>query len=210
MQKFYISLIRLFSCSAIILSFLFFIFMDFSRNFFLADTIKFASIIFCAVLSTIGKNHWKTAGQWITVVCDYFLLFTTKFSFAVFLFILVHCCYILSQINKKRQTSLILLLAASIFSFLEFPILIKLCIIYVLIFSTNLITAFCTLLKTPNIPSCMMFVGLILFAICDINVVIYNLFDSTISHFLIWLFYCPSQFIIALSHQDCDTHNDTT
>lgn len=136
----------------------------------------------------------------LTVVCDYFLLFTTRYETGVALFIGVHLCYCFfliynfSQVNiNKKLLSLFLLLACFLFLL---PLTI-LAICYVAIFLIHIATLVKLNKKMPIAYYRHYLIALFLFAACDIFTALNFIcgFPSATAN-IIWLFYSPSQMIL--------------
>ena len=174
-----------------------------------------------------------------TVISDYFLLLEKgKPMPGLISFVLVHCVYlyvICGGVLKKTGIIIIvraaisfcLMLAVKISGLIHFDNdsnmngLIFLVFLYGISFVSNIVRLFLLHIKNSaeqkNLTPCLFkntklfFIGLILFLLCDLNVLIYNLGDflnigsgfyrtlQNISEVLMWAFYLPSQVLIVLS-----------
>jgi len=146
-----------------------------------------------------------------TLLSDYFLLIANNYRVGVFTFCFVHITYII-RISKNRFKSIVYILATFtggllLVLFVD-DILVALAAVYAALFVQNLITNFCQ--NHPRLPLAnrrLMLTGLVLFALCDINVLLFNLPNfiyfpqsiAGISHSLIWWFYAPAQILLAFS-----------
>jgi hypothetical protein len=164
-----------------------------------ANELKFLYVLLCFFIalstSKTKDRQYLIIGMGFTAAADYFLLINGNEHAGVVLFIFTHAAYILRTGINKKWVIIALLLA--------------------LLLSANLLTAtLCyTIFFTANLfaniknPRPIILTGLILFALCDINVLLYNLpryitIPETISktaYTLIWWFYAPSQLLLALS-----------
>ena len=144
----------------------------------------------------------------LTMVSDYFLLLARNYYAGVFVFCFVHAAYIL-RINKKEilKWAAVPFSAAVIhFYIFEGPLLIYLAGMYAVLFAMNLAVNI-KYNPLPKINRRLVLAGLVLFALCDIHVLLFNL-----PRFLpvppelgewggmwIWVFYAPSQLLLSVS-----------
>lgn len=160
--------------------------------FNLSNMLKFA-FIFSAFLWAFMYNKCRfiKAALMLTVICDFFLLFTSYYDIGIFVFCLVMCVYIYG-FTKKAFVPLFLLTFSLILSASinpkSFP---PIAIAYAIVFYSNLF--FC--IKSRE--SFILPIAFILFALCDIFVALFNITQSTALMVPIWLFYAPSQYIIS-------------
>lgn len=95
---------------------------------------------------------------------------------------------------------------------IDMEILLTVTVFYFVCIVANVITAVKTAINYPDNKSSLLFaVGMVLFLLCDINVGLFNLSDFvvlpenladfiySVSRMLMWMFYAPSQVLIALS-----------
>lgn len=171
------------------------------------------------------------AGMFFTLVSDYFLVLYDKQRVGTPIFCAVHICYILRAADGSRvrvRTCIgivgalcICALSAAVF----FDGLIVASGLYAVLFMGNLSINLRWYGKTPDClhktnrgwsdatrparPCNRGFVlaGLLLFALCDVNVLLYNLPNYTafpvaaahVAYRLIWVFYTPAQGLLAVS-----------
>lgn len=165
--------------------------------------------IFAVCAALINRRHgWIAAGLGFTVVADYFLVLRDAHFFGVAVFCSAHVCYILRGVNVRlwRVVALFFCVGAFILMCLFAQSIIFLAGLYALLFATNMYVNLRAYLHRPSRENMLMLAGLFLFALCDINVLLYNLpryFGvlhelSGISFWLIWVFYLPSQALIAI------------
>ncbi|MBZ2175565.1 lysoplasmalogenase [Schnuerera sp. xch1] len=198
----------------------------------LSDSLKFTSIILCFTVSILGKeNVFDTVnikllqiGLFFTVVADLFLLtIDSYYILGVGAFCIVQIIYSVRydieswKITVRNITIiLVIILIAFIITnllFIKIDLLIMIAIFYGICLLISVIKAIKTythrLYPKPN--GIMVAIGMILFLLCDINVALYNIFGIinitdgllyNISLISIWLFYLPSQVLLALSGMD--------
>ena len=150
----------------------------------------------------------------LTLIADYFLVLTHNHRAGVFVFCFAHMVYILRvSIDRKEammkivgtcvKGSIVFILAL----FLNLDILIVLAVVYAGLFIKNLTTHF----KHCRFNRRLILAGLVLFALCDIHVLMLNLphyipaVPQAVAEwggFWIWVFYAPAQFLLSLSAVD--------
>ena len=162
-----------------------------------------------------SRKDWAflTAAMGFTLVSDFFLVITHDYRFGVFTFCFAHMAYIL-RVSDDKVMSLMRIGAAMIGGGLVFIVvrpdpLIVFAVVYAALFVQN----FFGHIKyyrngiLPIVNRRLMLAGIILFALCDIHVLMLNL-----PHFLpvppeiglwggmwIWMFYAPSQILLSIS-----------
>ena len=192
---------------------------------------KYAGILLCLVCASVRAVTLKnTASRLIaaalcfTCISDYFLLFTDSYLPGVLCFCVTQTLYLFVLLqDRPLKTKLLhivpgLVLSAALLiitGLMQRPdLLITAGAFYAYSFIRNIALALCLCIKkkpVPGLKPSMFAVGLVIFALCDINVLLYNLpllFDIH-SHLLIslfdvigtlmWVFYLPSQVLLALS-----------
>lgn len=191
--------------------------------------IKFSFIALCFIIALISgrfchsKKDWAflVVGMGFTLISDYFLILARNYPVGVFTFCFVHIAYIM-RVSTNRERSLMFIVSAfgsgvlfyALFSFISiFDTLVFIASVYAMLFVLDLIwhVKFCKhggIHGLPKINRWIMLVGMILFALCDVNVLLFNLpnhiplFSTEIanrSQNLIWIFYLPSQLLLSLS-----------
>lgn len=187
--------------------------------------LKFSAIIGCFLFVNAVFTKYKTADSnqmrkilFFTVCSDFFLLLTRQFELGVLLFILVQVLYAYrisagSQWHVKAFVLLGIALFLTGFYFTvsggEYGILILVGIFYSILFIWNIIDLI--LADDSHFSNKSFFLmGLILYAVCDIHVLVYN-FPSffqknallgtwyAFAGIAMWLFYLPGQVLLSLS-----------
>ena len=184
--------------------------------------IKFSLIALCFLIALCSRRFARSKEDWaylvaamgLTLIADYFLVLAHNHRAGVFVFCFVHMVYILRvSINRKETIRKIVSICAkgaivlTLAMFLNLDILIVLTVIYAGLFIKNLVTHF----KYCRFNRRLILTGLILFALCDIHVLMFNLpryipavplAVAEWGRFWIWVFYTPAQFLLSLSAAD--------
>jgi len=178
--------------------------------------LKFVFIVLCFALALgsyffcKSKRDWAflSLGMLFTVIADFFLVMQNNHLPGVATFCFAHIFYIIrggqfATPKWKRTIYVMLPLAVvAIAAFAWASVLLAVAGLYALLFISNIIinTKFC------KVNRHLMLSGLILFALCDVNVLLFNIpqhFDTVIdfswAFVFIWVFYVPSQLLIAVS-----------
>lgn len=163
-------------------------------------------------------------GLFITIIADFFLLFIkSQYILGVGLFCIVQILYNIRYKGEYNRNIIyrfgilfILLFLTYIIVdnfIIEMDFLIVISIYYAVCLLSNIYQAI-NLLNShifPKVNSKTIVLGMILFLLCDINVVIFNilktinisspvlLFFNKLSYISMWLFYLPSQILLSLS-----------
>lgn len=155
----------------------------------------------------------------LTLASDVILLLTRQFTVGLILFVIVQSLYSI-RIQKRLIMKEVFVkgafFVACLLFFMQkmperfnFALMLALGAFYALLFIWNIVVT--TIKKSNNDYDRRLFaIGLILYALCDINVAIYNFpsfFESNImlsriyafSGLAMWLFYLPGQVALALS-----------
>ena len=176
---------------------------------------KFIIIVICFIIALASyffcysKKDWRylAVAMGFTLLSDYFLVVTNNHRVGVFTFCFVHIAYIM-RVSANKTKSIIYVLATiaggMLLTFFVDDILIVLAAVYAALFVQNLLTNFYQI-HHPNRR--LILIGLILFALCDINVLMFNLPNfinfpqsmASVAHSLIWFFYAPAQVLLAFS-----------
>jgi len=190
---------------------------------------SYVAVCFIIALTTFYFSHSKkdwlclSAALALTLISDYFLVLTHNHAVGVFLFCFVHIAYLL-RISGNKDKSLAGIWAAALAGaalyvvILIIPIfpglnlLLSLAAVYALLFLQNLVAHIKYYRSNnegelPKFNKGLILAGLILFALCDIHVMLFNLpnfvqvpqFVSTWGRAWIWVFYAPSQMLLSLS-----------
>jgi len=176
-------------------------------------TLKFVFVAVCFAIAAVSfffcRNKkdwlWLTLGLLFTVAADYFLVIHNRHLPGVAVFSFVHMCYILRVLQPKaRKLALFIVpfLAGAIFIAFMNEALLVLAGIYAGLFALNIAIN----IKFCKINKPLVLTGLVLFMLCDINVMLFNLpRELGVSIYfpwaftLIWVFYLPSQLLLAVS-----------
>ena len=192
--------------------------------------IKFSFIVLCFIIALLSYWFCRSKKDWLylaaamgfTLISDFFLVIMANHRMGVLTFCFVHIIYILRVSNDKEKsisqiTSVIcgggLLFIA--FTFVPFlspsPLdpLIIFAIVYGSLFVLNLITHI-GYYRRGGANRHIILAGLILFALCDIHVLMFNLPNyllvppeiSLWGRTWMWAFYAPSQLLLGISAVD--------
>ena len=219
----------------ILFLYFFFIYLDYSlqnTGYKYSIVAKYLSILLCFIMTImIGKNghdivdtRLLQSGFFLTACADYCLLLSNKFIVGVIIFCIVQTIYIFRYTRDLTSRSKIFWAISIIYIILSITLLTVfntqnfdlrlslICLFYGCLIIVSLITAVRTLKANyfPLYSSVMICIGMILFLMCDINVVLFNIFEENGNYaarmcgFLIWVFYLPAQVLLALSgYKDC-------
>lgn len=182
---------------------------------FLYVAVCFCITLICAKKPVSQKDRlFLFLGMYSTLVSDFLLIILLNIRLGVFTFCFVHIAYIVRNGGIKRLTAYgfaaaaVFLAAYSVIG----DLLLALSAAYAALFAANLYTA-CIAYKEHRLPKAnrrLMLWGTVLFALCDINVFLFNLrfyvknsiiieIVSPAALLLAWVFYAPSQFVLAIS-----------
>ena len=177
-------------------------------------SVKFAFIGGCLLVALLsGARRWNTR-DWLwlvaalsfTLLSDYFLILRHEHLFGVAAFCFVHICYIFRAVKfKKNFLAPIFIFVIIWASALAFGSVIVLAGLYAALFAVNIYVNFKET-RRPKLNHRLVTAGLVLFALCDICVMLVNLpryanvtQDFSAAFPLIWVFYLPSQALLAVS-----------
>ena len=172
------------------------------------DLIKFFYIFLCFITALVSYRgcfnirDWQylVVGMGFTVAADFFMVLMNNDFIGLFFFIFVHAAYIVRAGVGRRKVIMVLSGALVLALVLPFDTLPLLALVYACFFVWDIYIN----IKTARF---LIITGLLLFALCDINVLIYSLpayFPGTagaarIAYKLIWWFYAPAQGLLAVS-----------
>ncbi len=208
-----------------ILIYILFLYCDITKYYkisSLSTYIKFTGIILCFLLSLfIGNDGHDSidtkllvSALFFTLTADYFLLFEKNLKTGVVFFCIVQSLYIIRHSRKTLLTSSYFIIVSVIIITITFltsfihiynidQVFKAILFLYGILLFISTFSAIRTTWFTryPRSTSNKVALGLVLFMLCDINVALFNTFNSfsDITGFLIWLFYFPSQVLLALS-----------
>ena len=184
-----------------------------------SDFLKYSAIISCTLICVFALSHErKNVARiqlivfCITLVADFFLLFTGLFTVGMLFFIGAHACALLRY--KPRWLLPAGISAAGLFIviFLVFHDMLRgnvglalvfaVCPAYAVLIINVTVATFHS--PQPRLNELFSRIGMFLFLGCDINVLIFNALPigsglHTASIVLMWLFYLPAQTMLALS-----------
>ena len=197
--------------------------------------VKFSFVALCLTIALCSRGFCHSKKDWgflvsamgFTLMSDFFLVLLHNYRMGVFLFCFVHVFYIFrvrgsSDKIKKRLAKIngaIFIMAMVVFAIFafapflpQFDPLVVLAVVYASFFVQNLIVHVKYYRSNdpealPMLNRRLMLAGLILFALCDINVLLFNLpnhvpFPQAVADLglsLIWVFYAPSQLLLSVS-----------
>lgn len=188
--------------------------------------LKYISIVFCFIVSLLtGKDGLSRkdtsllqAGLFVTLLADLFLLILNYYVVGIILFSIVQIIYFVryKSYNSYRVnldlTKFIFIFLFIIFTWFTIDIkwinidfLYAIAVFYSICFLFSITEAIKSF-RNNKYPYCNRYVillGMALFVLCDISVAISNLAGrfnlSVYFSVLIWLFYLPSQVLLAIS-----------
>lgn len=183
--------------------------------------LKFSFICLCFIITlfsyrySFSKKDWifHTIGMTFTLISDFFLVIQQNQHIGFIMFCFVHIFYILraSQNYRNSMMHIIGTFICFIPAFIFLDSLIATMLIYACLFIQDIIANVKNYKSSssdiPKINRTIILIGIILFALCDINVLLYELHKyitipewiPNIAHLLIWIFYTPAQFMLAIS-----------
>lgn len=189
----------------------------------LSNVLKYSSILCCAVAALLrcllhraqNGSGFLAAALLFTAASDYFLLFSDCYTPGLYTFCLAQTAYLFLLRLSLRQTGFWLLrqlIIRLLGCVLLLPLLSRLTgeSLLFLIPLALYAVSFAANIALSSRASVRLFAGLILFALCDINVLLFHLSDYLVlpasltaffhsySWFCMWLFYLPSQVLLTL------------
>ncbi|WP_411680313.1 lysoplasmalogenase family protein [Clostridium thailandense] len=222
------SIIKIILCLEIVI-YIVFNYLDFNywgrSNY--SNIIKYIGILLCLLLAfLIGEDGYSREDTYLlqlaltlTAAADLCLLILDKFILGVFIFCIVQITYIIrhsgGKIKKKDIYNLIISILITIFvttmfiRFIDYKLLL-IGSIYAILLLYSVYTAWKTFSRNVYpITNCyLVSIAMTLFLLCDINVGASNIIRQLgishdnigmISNFLVWIFYLPSQVLLAIS-----------
>ena len=180
--------------------------------------IKFIVIVLCFLITIFCKKPLNKLdlqllrlGMFFTVMADLFMIILDNNTIGVALFCIVQIIYIarydIDDFGKIiKKLFIIFIILFSIYVVLSFlnnvDFLIPLALFYSVCLCFGLYKSLKTLKvgKYPQSNKELIVWGMILFALCDINVALsYMGLINGLTSNLIWIFYLPSQFLLSIS-----------
>lgn len=163
---------------------------------------KYATVLLSFIISLHAKKDIIKINIFLTLICDYFLLFTTDYFIGISIFIAVHTLYISRHSpwpNKKRRITYFCLMLTPLFFLFHWNRMLTISLIYTIFFSVNL---FCSIFSSIGFPSYQTNTtaqAMIFFLFCDLSTAAANITGNSFLYHIIWIFYTPSQMLLALS-----------
>ena len=186
--------------------FLIFIFLDLRHQD--SSLFKYSGIVLCLIHTLFVRNIEGSLAFCLTLAADWFLLIqNTHYPAGVLFFLLVQAVY--AHILVQKGCRLLLPLRTFLLALSQIVlVLLKRCdllnsmvLFYFTLLVGNLFSSF------TNKKLRIMSGGFLLFVCCDICVGLFNLLDPgtarNVAAILMWIFYLPSQVLLALG-QDTD------
>jgi len=188
-----------------------FVYFDFARgDGQTAGYAKFALIVVCLLISATAarKNgdYLLIAAMFLTVVSDLFIVIIGNNPVGVSVFCAAHLAHFVRNTKRPKLSGVFIIyiaISAGIY-FISRDILISLSVLYACCLLSNFVSSFFAVKRKY-----LTVFGMILFLLCDICVLLYNLPDfasyggaagiSGVAYLMIWIFYAPSQLLLALS-----------
>ena len=170
---------------------------------------KFIFVALCFVVATIAgflarynqDRVFLALGLFFTVLADFFLVLMDWHMPGVSVFIFVHFCYMLRVLPARHFYKVGIGIAVALVG-IGMGQIIVVGGMYGLAFLVNIYVN----IKYRTQKKALVLTGLILFMLCDLNVLLYNAqrylgvgFAWGLSFYLIWVFYLPSQLLLAFS-----------
>jgi FtsH-binding integral membrane protein len=195
-------------------------------SIYLKYAIIVLSFIITLLIGNHGYNKFDRCflqcAKLFTLIADYYLLIHDNFAIGIFFFCLVQLTYIIrhSLMEHKQYKNVIFLALVLVNSMIiSFKInytekkLIILALVYAALLLTSVYSAVGTLTrgKYTKDGAMLIIIGMVLFFLCDLSVGAYNIIGKTslkafipaniefLIGYLIWVFYAPSQVLLALS-----------
>lgn len=164
--------------------------------------IKYLGIFLCFLYAVI-TNKKRVVSCLFTLIADFFLLVIDKYyEVGLLAFIVVQLAYLYFLGNNKKRY---------LKGFIIFRCVVVVAGLIVLYFSKNMSllnvlvliyfsSLFINTIQSYTQDNLLFKIGLTLFVCCDICVGLHNISSSyTVASFMMWVFYLPSQVLIALS-----------
>ena len=192
---------------AIACSYISFLLLDITNaNVLLSTWLKFSSVILCFSLTLFSKRDaLLIAALALTIAADWFLLIQNIHLAGVLIFCIVQIIYNVRHGSSLVSTGIYLFLCAAsailIGVFFNLGAINTTAILYAALILRAAFFGF----KTKNFN---VIAGMCLFLLCDLSVALHNASQagfvlpptlSAVAAFSMWLFYLPSQFLLAQS-----------
>ncbi|MGI6169252.1 MAG: lysoplasmalogenase family protein [Christensenellales bacterium] len=171
---------------------------------------KYAGICICFLMACarLFVTGFSRDGQLValalglTLAADTFLLWTEVFVWGVVVFCGVQAVYARRFGAHWGFAALGITLFAALALLGTLPLLFAVVAVYACLFVGNMVAVFCSeQCLSPRMVRRSR-VGMVLFFLCDINVMLYNLLppqETYLPGILMWLFYLPGQYFLSTS-----------
>lgn len=207
----------------------------FNKKVFLSsNTLKFISMILIFIISIIIRKNPLShkdlnllqMGLFITLIADLFLLILDRhYILGIILFSMVQILYSFRYEYRNLKLTIrnfiIIFLGLSILHIVYNKFIAEIDFLWTigLFYGICLLNSVVKAVKAykyktyPKPNRQMVLIGMILFLLCDINVAMYNILSYfsndnilyNVSSVSMWLFYLPSQVLLALSGYNCNS-----
>lgn len=207
----------------------------FNKKVFLSsNTLKFISMILIFIISIIIRKNPLShkdlnllqMGLFITLIADLFLLILDRhYILGIILFSMVQILYSFRYEYRNLKLTIrnfiIIFLGLSILHIVYNKFIAEIDFLWTigLFYGICLLNSVVKAVKAykyktyPKPNRQMVLIGMILFLLCDINVAMYNILNYfsndnilyNVSSVSMWLFYLPSQVLLALSGYNCNS-----
>lgn len=206
--------------------------LDFTNQFgHISNCLKYSSILCCAFLSVLrfflakrSRFHaYLAIALCFTAVSDYFLLFSSNYIPGLVSFCVVQTAYLglitYSSLQKPVRFHLTVRIITALILGVALFLLTKESLAFLLPLSLYAVSFIANIVLSCKAHLRQLSIGLILFALCDINVFLFNLSDyiflpdafitffNSCSGILMWLFYLPAQVILTLLKDTGEARN---
>ena len=180
----------------------------------MTDTILFITILLIVMIGFTYRSYAVSrrdvyllrAGLIFTLAADVCLLLIYNIYFGLFFFICVQTIYIIRYLSARWIAFISIPIFLCLFFLLSFTtlnIMYRLAIVYACALSASTLFAYQNRKVYPYPNRVLVPLGMLLFLLCDINVMLYHElpigFAGSAAWVLIWIFYLPSQALLALS-----------
>ena len=171
----------------------------------LSNHVKFLTIVLIFFISILllDKDESKPSlnlqanfilASFLTIITDYLLLFTHRYKLGIGVFLIVHYLRLRGAFPKVKKKILISSLIVFILGLIFTNFFVALVLVYAFLLINNLNLAYLNNNHRKN----NLFIAYILFVLCDLSVALNYLgVLKPFSTAAIWLFYLPSQVLLA-------------
>ena len=167
---------------------------------YFSSYIKYTGIVLCFLFSLYKSNTYRILAFALTLIADYFLLIANRnYELGLMPFVLVQIVYCLLLKKRYKRTYILFRFAFVVLGVCALFIINNISLLNILVvvyFSNLFINAVCACCC----KNFLLATGLALFVCCDVCVG-FNFIspNNFFLFFLIWVFYLPSQVLIALA-----------